>query len=198
MAETHPQTTGPRSVEELLARLRGQDEEIRTQAWHGAGPLGAAAVDPLIRLLRDADVEVARAAGRALWRIVRHASRPGARSEREAIEGLLVAALDTASEPIGRQALWMLSEIGGEACLEAVAKRLTDAALRDDARCVLQRIPGSRSLRTLKNALRAAPDDFKPAIADSLRARGEKVTGAPSRRRIATKQTTVVEIPRQT
>jgi hypothetical protein len=76
----------------------------------------------------------------------------------------------------------MLSEIGGDESVEAIAGLLTNAQLREDARCALERIPGERSLDALKQAFDAAPKDFKTNLALSLRARGEKVDGVPCRK----------------
>jgi len=73
-----------------------------------------------------------------------------------------------------------------------MAALLTDKALREDARCALTRHPSRAAVRALKSAFATAPEDFKPALAESLRARGEKVEGYPSRKLVPTTQTTVL------
>ena len=85
----------------------------------------------------------------------------------------------------------MLSEIGSAAAVDPMAALLADADVREDARCALTRIPGAQATDALKKAMSSAPDEFKYALAESLRARGEKVSGYPSRKLVPTKQTTV-------
>jgi hypothetical protein len=55
----------------------------------------------------------------------------------------------------------------------------------------LQRIPGDKSLAALKAGLAAAPDDFKPNIAQSLRQRGEEVPGIPCAKLVPSRKTNV-------
>jgi hypothetical protein len=76
----------------------------------------------------------------------------------------------------------MLSENGGDGCIEAVSALLADAQVRDDARCALQRIPGDTSLAALKDALNTAPEPFRFAVAESLRKRGQTVAGYPTKK----------------
>jgi len=181
-----------KTVDELIASLKGQDEEARADAWQSAGPLGAAAVKPLVPVMSDADFEVARSAKRALWKIVRHAGRPDAESEQKAVVhelNALLAGDDPAAVRV--EVLWMLSEIGDDTSIGAMAALLSDKALREDARMALQRIPGEKSLAALKTALAAAPEDFKPNLAASLRQRGVEVEGVPCQKLIPTKKTSV-------
>ena len=85
----------------------------------------------------------------------------------------------------------MLSEIGTDDAIAPMAALLTDKEVREDARCALMRIPGSKTTKALKSAFASAPEDFKSALAESLRKLGEKVTGYPSLRLVPTKPTTV-------
>jgi hypothetical protein len=85
----------------------------------------------------------------------------------------------------------MLSEIGDDKAVDPLAALLTDKDLREDARAALQRIPGKKSLAALKAALATAPEDYKPAIAVSLRVRGVPVAGYPSKKLVPTKKTNV-------
>jgi hypothetical protein len=76
------------------------------------------------------------------------------------------------------EVLWMLSEIGGDETVTAIREIpgiLENKVLREDARCCVERIPGEAAVAALKEALEAAPDDFKLAVAQSLRARGVPV-----------------------
>jgi ethanolamine utilization microcompartment shell protein EutL len=99
---------------------------------------------------------------------------------------------------VRREAMWMLSELSGGGAEEvaAVAALLASAELREDARMVLQRIPGEASLGALKAALASAPEDFKPAVAGALRARGVEVQGYPDQKLVPTKSTAVKPIGR--
>ena len=177
---------------ELAAALKSKDDKARALAIDAATGCGPAAIKAVCPLLGDADTETQRGAKRALYKIVRHAGRPGAASEATAIARELVTALQASgSVPERREILWMISEIGGDEGVKPIAALLVNADLREDARCVLQRVPGKASLKALEDAYKTAPEDFKYALAESLRKRGEKVSGYPSKRLVPTKQTSV-------
>jgi len=92
------------------------------------------------------ELEVGRAAKRAMFQIVRHAGRPGAAQEQNAVVSELLGLLllgDKQPVPVCREVLWMISEIGGDEAVDAVAAQLRNDELREDARQVLQRIPAS-------------------------------------------------------
>ena len=166
-----------------------------TAAGVTAGTADAAAVKSLAAAMSDKEHEVARAGKRGLWKIVRHAGRPRARSEKKAVVALLIELLrDDQPVSVRREVLWMLSEIGGRESIEPIAAMLSNKELREDARMVLQRIPGKKSLAALKAGLKAAPDDFKLNIAQSLRQRGVKVPGLPCVKLVPTKKTSVKPI----
>jgi HEAT repeat protein len=179
------------SVGDLISGIKSADETVRSKTWPAAGPCGAPAIGPLVDTMSDASSEIARAAKRALWVVVRHAGRPGAAKDAQAVEQELIARLRTSPPPILRELLWMLSEIGSRTAVPALARLLANPDLREDARCALLRIPSRQSRAALKTAMRTAPDDFRFALADALRQLGEKVDGYPSRKLIPTKQTEV-------
>jgi HEAT repeat protein len=179
--------TAAPAVDDLINRIRSQDENVRGDAWQKAGPAGAPAIKPLAALMTDSDFELARSARRAIWNIVYHGGRPGATKEARAIETELIALLDHKAVAVRREALWMLSELAGDAAVAPMARLLTDPELREDARCALQRIPGGQSLGALKDAMKSAPEEFRYALAESLRARGETVSGYPSRKLVPTR-----------
>jgi HEAT repeat protein len=182
----------PASLEALLAQLKSADDKARTEAWCAAGPLGAAAVQPLVALLTGADREVVRAASRALGKIVHYAGRPGAGAERKAVGKALIAGL-SAGQPaaVRRELVWLLSELGGDEAVPPVAALLSDPELRDDARMFLERLPGNKAIAALKAALKLAPENFKPNLAHALRRKGINVKGVPDLRRVPTKATGV-------
>lgn len=174
------------AVDDLVNRIRSQDHDVRGDAWQNAGPAGAVAIRPLAALMTDADFEVARSARRAIWNIVYHAGRPKASKEAAAVETELIALLDHPAVPVRREVLWMLSKIAGNNAVKPMARFLQDEELREDARCALQRIPGKPSLQALRQAMKTVPEEFRYAIAESLRARGDKVAGYPSRKLVPT------------
>lgn len=178
------------TVDALVAKIKDGDETVRTEAWLGAGDVGAPAVKPLAKVIIEGELEVSRAAMRAIWQIVRHAGRPGATGETKAVVAELDGLLG-GDQPKGlrREVLWMVSEIGGDESVDPVAALLSDEDLREDARMVLDRIPGTKSLDALKAALLAVPDDFKINIAQSLRHRGVEVSGHACRKLVPTRKT---------
>jgi HEAT repeat protein len=181
------------SVDALISKIKDSDDKVRGPAWQGAGPIGASAIGPLAGLMTDADFEIARSAKRAIEVIVRHAGRPGAEPERKAVAAALLKLLASEALVVRRHALWMLSEVGSDDAVPAIARLLADTEAREDARCSLERIPGNRSTEALKTAFSTSPDDFKYALANSLRVRGEKVEGYPSQKLTPTKKTALTE-----
>ena len=177
------------SVSELIDKIKSKDDKVRGAAWQSAGLLGVPAVKPLVGLMTDADMETARAAKRGLWKVVRYAGRPGADDERKAVEKEILGLLDAQPTPVKREALWMLSEIGGSDAVKAIAPLLSDRQVREDARAALERIPVKESVAALDTALKSAamPEEFKPAIAQSLRVRGVNVSGYPSQKLVPTR-----------
>ena len=181
-----------KAVGELMAGIRDDNAKVRTEAWLSAGEVGAAAVKPLARVMTNRELEVARAAKRGLWKIVRHAGRPGAGNEQRAVVGKLVELLgDEQPVPVRREVLWMLSEIGNRRSIKPIAALLSNRELREDARMVLQRIPIKGTVGALRAGLKVAPEDFKLNIAQSLRQRGVKVRGYPCVKLVPTKKTNV-------
>ena len=181
-----------KAVDKLMAGIRDDNDKVRTEAWQSAGEVGAPAVEALAKVMTDEDLEVARAAKRALWKIVRVAGRPGAGNERRAVVGKLVELLgEEQPVPVRREVLWMLSEIGTRRSIKPIAAELSNRELREDARMVLQRIPSRSAVAALKAGLKAAPEDFKLNIAQSLRQRGVEVSGYPCVKLVPTKKTNV-------
>jgi len=181
-----------RGVDRLISKLKDSSDEVRTEAWLGAGEVGAPAVKALAKVMTDEELEVARAAKRALWKIVRHTGRPGATKEKRAVETELVELLgDDQPVSVQREVLWMLSEIGAIRSIKPIAGLLSNRELREDARMVLERIPNRSAVRALEAGLEAAPEDFKLNIAQSLRKRGVDVPGLACVKLVPTKKTTV-------
>jgi HEAT repeat protein len=178
-------------IQGLIERIKSPDDTVSGAAWQSAGPYGAVAVKPLAALMADNDFELARKGKRALYHVVRHVGPPAAAGERRAVEGELIEVLRSSPPQVRREVLWMLSEIGSARAVGPMAALLTDRELREDARCALTRLPAPSAVPALKSAFFAAPKDFKYALAESLRARGEKMEGYPSRKLVPTAQTSV-------
>ena len=191
MAQTADIARG-QGVDELIAGIKSNSAEKRTESWQSAGKVGAPAVKPLAKVMTDDELEVARAAKRALWQIVRYTGRPGANQERRAV-GVELIALLGAEQPVAvrREVLWMLSEIGGRRDIEPIAGLMKNEDLREDARMALERMPNRRAVAALNAAFKSAPEDFKPNLAQSLRKRGEVVAGYPCQKLVPTKKTDV-------
>ena len=195
----------------LIDALQSDDENVRTEAWLSAGEAGPRAIRPLARLMGSMDakvsrlqragadkkdighaLEVGRAAKRAMWKIVRTVGAPGARGAKGAVKNLLGLLGDKRPMAVRREALWMVSEIGGGGEeVEPVAALLGHSDWREDARMVLERIPGDKAVAALKAGFDQAPEDFKYNLAQSLRKRGVDVEGYPCRKLTPTKDTSV-------
>ncbi|MHC4401636.1 MAG: HEAT repeat domain-containing protein [Planctomycetota bacterium] len=203
------------TLDALLERIQSDDAEVRTQAWQAAGSVGAAAVKPLAKIVVESEakvkalqeqgekkewpkpLEVGRAAKRAIWQIVRSAGAPGKGDAKAAVVEELVGLLGN-DQPacIRREAIWMLSEIGGNETIEAfreIPGLLANKEIREDARCCAERIPTEAAVRGLGRALEAAPEDFRLALAQSLRIRGVEVDKEryPCQKLVPTKETNV-------
>lgn len=163
------------TVDNLIAKIKDKSDKLRAEGWLGAGKVGAAAVKPLAAVTTsgDSDLEVARAAKRALWQIVHDFGLIEDDDKRKAILDEFQALLtDDWPDAFRREVLWMLSEIGGDSSVESITAVLKTKRLLDDARCALERIPGEASLAALKAALDDVPNGYKNNIAHALRVRG--------------------------
>jgi len=188
------------TVDTLIAKLKDKDDKVRAAAWQAAGKVGAAAMSALATLAKDGAMEVSRSAVRAMWAIVRYAGRPGADGERKATVDALIGILSDEGQPVQlrRDVVWMLSEIvrDEEIGVDGAAQGLANPDLREDVRAALQRVGGDKAIAALKAGLEAAPGDYKPAIAASLRACGVAVPGVPDVKLKPTKQTSVKPVGR--
>ncbi len=185
------------NAKQLIRRIEHGDEPRRADAWQNAGPVGTDALDPLADLMAREEFHIRRAAVRAMWKIVRHAGRPGAEALRAETErALLMLLRQERPRSVRAEILWMLSEIGGDDTVGVAAVLLKSEQLREDARMVLERIEGEKSLAALKRALDTAPENFRLQIAQSLRRRGEVVNGFPCQKLEPSRQTKVRPVGR--
>jgi len=145
--------------------------------------------------LLSEDLETSRKAKREIREVVHFSGRPGAETERAAVEKSLLGFLGTGAPDTAKvDILWMLSAIASDESVSEIAKLLSEEGLREDARMTLERIPGEASLNALKEAFDKVPQDFKPNLVQSLRARGVEVDGYPCLKLEPTKQTQVQPI----
>ncbi len=110
------------TLEDLIEQIQSENDEQRAAARDAAGVVGAQAVQPLAKIAANGDLEVARAANRAMQNIVYHAGRPGAGDEAKAVAAELLKLLGE-SQPVQlrRDVLWMTWQIAGEEAVESVA-----------------------------------------------------------------------------
>jgi hypothetical protein len=173
------------TVNRLIRGLRARNDRHRQEALLRAPDAGVAAIAALGTLAQDEEHDLRRRATRALWAVVRRVGRPGADAERaEACEALLALLQGARVDMLRRDILAMLSEIAGDREVPALAALLDDSALREDARMALERIPADAARDALAQAFAKAPDAFKPALAQSLRARGLDTPGFPCVKRV--------------
>jgi len=188
------------TLETLIVKIKDKDDKVRAAAWQAAGKVGAQALKPLAGVAKEGELEVSRAANRAMWQIVRYTGRPGADDERKATVAALIEVFTDEQLPVQlrRDVIWMLSEIvtNDEFNPDDAAEMFKDAEFRDDMRMALQRIPGAGAIAALRAGLEIVPDEFKPAIACSLRARGVDVPNVPCVKLKPTKQTKVKPVGR--
>jgi len=165
---------GADAVQDLVAGITDASPEVRTAAWQGAGPAGAAGVSALGELTGADDPEVARCAIAGLGRIAYHAGRPGADEERPAVAAALCRLL-TDSHPVEarREIVYLVSLVGGADEVPAVAALLQDPELADDARMALERIPGEASADALIAAIDMVPPGMQVRLIQSLAHRQE-------------------------
>jgi hypothetical protein len=185
------------NLDTLIANIQSTDDTVRAAARDGAGPVGAKAMTPLARLAVGAeDLEVARAAGRAMQNIVYYAGRPGAADEAKAVAAELIKLLNVKQPQFRRNVLWMTWQIAGDEATDPVASLLDDAEVGEDARMCLERLPGDKATAALRARLAAAPAAEKPALAHSLGVRGVEAPGVPDLRLVPTKTTSVKPVGR--
>lgn len=160
-------------VREFIAKIQDDSADVRYAAWRGAGKIGAPVVVPLGELVASKDRGVAKAASEALNIIAHHASRPGAAAEKKAVSRALLRLLGRKRLHATRvKALELLALTGGDECVPRIARLLDNKKLREDARRALERIPGKASLHALIEALKKAPEEFRPAVIHSLGQKG--------------------------
>ncbi len=181
----------------LIEKIQSSDHAERAAARDHAGPVGARAMVPLAKIAATGELEIARAANRAMQNLVYYAGRPGAEDEAKAVSLELLKLLgDDQPMQLRRDVLWMTWQIADSQAVGLVAELLAIPDLHEDARMALERLPGEEATAALQAALATAADEDKPAIAHSLRVRGIEVPGVPDLRLKPVKETSVQPVGR--
>ena len=181
----------------LIEKIQSSDHTERAAARDHAGPVGARAMVPLAKIAATGELEIARAANRAMQNLVYYAGRPGAEDEAKAVSLELLKLLgDDQPMQLRRDVLWMTWQIADSQAVGPVAELLAIPDLHEDARMALERLPGEEATAALQAALATAADEDKPAIAHSLRVRGIEVPGVPDLRLKPVKETSVQPVGR--
>ncbi len=176
------------TLEQLIDHVQSAEESERLKALDGAKTAGPQAVEPLAKAMAGGRPEVERAATRALWNLVHAQGAPGAEYRRETGAKLLGLLGAEPATQVRREALWMVSELcETRQAVRTVASLLEHPELKEDVRLVLERLPGKPAVAALKAAFVSADDEFKFALAASLRKRGVAVEGYPCQKLLATR-----------
>ena len=110
-------------LEKFLEKLSSDDKEVRYEARLSAGPHGASAVAPLVKLMAEGPREVAISALRALEILVHYAGHPSRTDEARAVGHALAGQLTAdASQKVKLELLTLISFIGQDPIVGAVAK----------------------------------------------------------------------------
>jgi len=160
-----------------LAAIESQDDGVRMAARLSGEKHGARAVAGLGKIIGSGHREAKITAQHALKRIVHHAGRPGAASERAPV----LRELEKLTAPelaagLRREALWMIGFIGGDKPSVEVAYRSLwddDEHVAEIARLVLERMPGGEAVGALRTAIVLANDDKRSDLIFSLSKKGD-------------------------
>ena len=160
------------AVQAFLVKIKSEDANERIAAIKQAPEMGADAVLPLGEMMGGNNPAASKAAGEALLRIAHHSGRPGAARESKAVASRLLR-LTEKDQPRGVRAgaLHLLGFVAGDDHVDRIARLLSDTDVREEARQALQRIPGRKVDKALRQALRNSPGDFAPALELALKSR---------------------------
>ncbi|MGC8667283.1 MAG: HEAT repeat domain-containing protein [Chthonomonadales bacterium] len=163
-------------VDTWIERIRTGDEAAREAALADAPKLPATAVVPLARVMGGDDLGAGRAAQEGLRRLA-YASMSNGTHAAVAAELLKVIGPDY-PRAVRSDALMLLGCCGGGAAVPPISALLEDADIREDARMALERIPDPAAARALKAALKRVPQEYRPAIRQSLRHKSMRLSAA--------------------
>jgi HEAT repeat protein len=160
------------SIPALMQQLESADTATRMNAVEALSQVGAEAVEPLFSVMGGENRTTDLAARIAVQRMVHQAAAPKSRMDRAAIAQAL-AQQATSNRPVivRTLAVRMLSFIGGDAEVPALAQLLANPEMGEIARWALVRIPGKASIDALAGVLPNASGELRIGIINALGAR---------------------------
>lgn len=163
------------NMDQTVQKLRSPEDNARRQAIEEIAPFGVKAIPALLAMLENPQAEpgAVMAAKMALERVVYQSTRPGAASEREAAEQVLLARLrKPAPESLRRFLLRLITVVGTSQSVPTLQRLLDDQTLREAARMALEQIPGNEATAALERAFARATDpSWKSALLLAIGAR---------------------------
>ena len=166
-----------KQLDAWILAIQSEDDATRMEARLSAGKFGARGVQPLARVLLEGGREQRITARHALTRLVHHTGRPGAESERPAVlRELEKLTVSGQGAEVRRTAVWLMGFIGGDETSAKVCESLVfdeDEHVAENARLVLERMPGDKALQYLDRAVIRASDRLRPALIFSLAKKGD-------------------------
>jgi len=164
------------SIAGLLQQLQSPDEATRMAAVQGLSQAGPDAVAPLFSVMGGDNRTTDLAARMAVQRMVQQAAGPRGAAARPEISRVLAQQAAAASHPLAVRAfaITMLSLVGGDEVVPALAGLLKDPNMGEMARWTLVRIPGQASLNALAAALPGATGEMRIGVINALGARQDK------------------------
>ena len=181
--------------EKFLAAIASDDEDAAYAAWSVAEQMPPEVIPELSKLAVAEQPLTRRAAGEALNNIVHSVGKsinpagfsanagrpddPGKQNRRQQITAQLLSLLDGKRKQQEKvTALRHLSLLATVDHVDAVARHIRDANLREEVVFCLERIPGKTAEEALAAALPQAEDAFKPRILAALgHRRAEEAVG---------------------
>ncbi len=171
--------------EKFLADIESSDEDTAYAAWSVADRMSPEVIPQISKLLVVEQLLTRRAAGEALNNIVHSVGKavnpagfsansgrpddPGKQDRREQIVAQLLNLLDGKRTQLEKvTALRHLSLLATVDHVNAIARHVQDAKLREEVVFCLERIPGKTAEEALAAALPQAEDAFKPRILAAL------------------------------
>jgi len=159
-----------------VAGLAGEDEKVRFEL-SGSVDGKAESESALVAALAGENATAAKMARQTLFELVQQvAGGPDA----DAVAAALAAELDKHNLAARREICHLLSYLGtSPSAVQAVAAKLADKDLREDARMALTGMAGAQATAALVAALASADEPFKVAIINGLGEKGDPTAVGP-------------------
>jgi HEAT repeat protein len=154
----------------FLSDIRRDSADVRFAAWRTAGEQDASVIADLASIAGSTSQGVQKAALEAMATLTHSVGKETANPKRPSVAAELakVAAANSRPLPVRAHSLRLLSLLGGDDVVPAVAKLLADREVREEAIFCLERIPGDTSINAIAAAYANVPSDFKGRILAAL------------------------------